>query len=56
MSEEYKAGMIAAYKEVQDYAASMVATDPAPLPWLDMAYYASTSIDDLIDPVEEPHG
>jgi len=55
MTEEFKAGKIAAFQEMQTYATSMTLTDPAPLPWLDMALFASTGVDELTlgDPVTE---
>lgn len=48
MTEEFKAGQIAAYTEMQHYATSMIGSDPAQdQAWLDMALYASTSNDEL---------
>lgn len=52
MSPEYKAGYKAAYSEMMGYANSMVATDPEPEPWLDMAFYAHTSIDEVDNGVD----
>lgn len=56
MSEDFKAGKIEAFKELQTYATSMTITDPDPLPWLDMALFASTSADELVNgsPLEDP--
>lgn len=55
MTKEFKAGKIEAFKELQAYATSMTLTDPSPLPWLDMAYFASASVDELVNgsPIED---
>jgi hypothetical protein len=50
MSEEYKAGMIDAYSEMKAYTDSMITTkekEPDLIAWLDMSFYALTSIDEL---------
>lgn len=48
MSNDFKAGQIAAYTEMQNYAASVIGKSPEEdAAWLDMALFASTSIDEL---------
>ena len=45
-------GQLEAYRSMYDYALSMVGTADDPKPWVDMAFYAHASIEDLIDPVD----
>jgi hypothetical protein len=52
MTEEFKAGKIEAYQEMQNYATSMISTtggDPTIEggPWLDMSFFAWAGIDEL---------
>lgn len=46
MTEEFKAGKIEAYEEMRTYASSMLEVDPDPA-WLDMSFFAHTSVDEL---------
>lgn len=45
-------GLIEAYKDMERYATSMIIQSSDPKPWADMAFYAHTSIEDIIDPVD----
>lgn len=48
MIEAFKSGKQLAYEEIRDYASSMVGTDPdMDNAWLDMLFYATTSISEL---------
>lgn len=49
MTGDFKAGYTQAYTEIKEYATSIVTTAPDPLPWLDMALYAQTSMEDAED-------
>lgn len=57
MTEDFKAGKIAAYKEMKTYATSMIGAPPTGKdydPWLDMSFYAYTNIDEIENGVDIP--
>lgn len=57
MTNEFKAGKREAYEEMRAYAVSMIGVNPTTVdqdPWLDMSFFAYTSMDELENGVDIP--
>jgi hypothetical protein len=52
VTEDFIAGRRSAFAEMLHYTTSMVITDPDPEPWVDMSFYAHTSIEDIDDGID----